>query len=104
MNRYRFAAIALAILMGFPALLAAQMPFWAQSQNPDSTETTAVPIARADSAFRSGELELSRSLYKQVFKAEPGNARALYQLGRLAPSGSKLAIKLFRRYILITAK
>jgi tetratricopeptide (TPR) repeat protein len=104
MNRYRFVAFALAILMGFPAPLAAQKPFRAQKQMPKSAETTAVLIARADSAFRSGELELSWHLYKQVFKAEPGNARAIYQLGRLSPPGSKLAIKLFRRYILLQPK
>jgi hypothetical protein len=95
MNRYRFIAFALAMLLGFA------VPLMAQKQKPKSTETTAVLIARADSAFRAGQLELSRRLYVHALRVEPNNSRATYQLGRLAPAGSKPAIKLFRRYILL---
>src|SRR5574342_252716 len=98
MNRYRFVAFALAMLMGF------SVPLAAQKQKLQSPKTTAVLIARADSAFRSGQLEFSRRLYAHVLKVEPSNSRATYQLGRLAPPGSKLAIKHFRRYILLQPK
>ncbi len=98
MNRYCFVAFALAMLMGFSA------PLTAQKQKPQSQEMTAVLIARADSAFHSGQLEFSRRIYAHVLRVEPNNSRATYQLGRMSPPGSKLAIKLFRRYILLEPK
>ncbi len=95
MSRYRFLSIALAMLLGFT------VPLAAQKQKPQSSETTAVLMARADSAFHSGQLESSRRIYAQVLRVEPDNSRATYQLGRLAPQGSKLAIELFRRYVFL---
>jgi Flp pilus assembly protein TadD len=95
MIRYRFVSLALAMVMGL------SVPLAAQNQKPMSTETAAVLMARADSAFQADQPAVARRLYAQILRLEPGNSHAAYRLGRLSPPGSKLAIRSFRRYVVL---
>lgn len=56
-------------------------------------------LQRADAAYSAGERELAKSLYESVLASDPDNSRAVFQLARLTPPGSDVAVALLRRYV-----
>lgn len=55
-------------------------------------------LARADAALQAGDTARARAGYAQVRNLDPYQSRAVYQLGRIEPPGSREQIRLFRRY------
>jgi len=55
-------------------------------------------LARADSAYDSGNRELARTLYAEVLAQDSTQSRAVFRLAQLEPSDER-ALKLYRRYI-----
>lgn len=56
-------------------------------------------LKQADTAYAAGERDLAQRLYRAVLVTDPNNTRAVFQLARLAPEGSKEAIALFQFYL-----
>ncbi|NIT72840.1 tetratricopeptide repeat protein [candidate division KSB1 bacterium] len=91
MNRY-YPIIVLALLLVF-------IPSDGHAHNRIDSDSSSTLLAAADSAFNRGNLVRAALTYGRVLKHNPNNSRAVYQLARLMPPGSRPAIRLFRRYV-----
>ncbi len=65
---------------------------------PAAAQNAATLLKQADSAYEAGARDRARTLYLQVLERDPGNSRAVFQVGLFAPKGSAEAIERFRRY------
>jgi tetratricopeptide (TPR) repeat protein len=58
-------------------------------------------LARADSAYRSGDVSLAARGYATVLAADPNNSHATYRLAQLRVREPREALRLFRLYVML---
>lgn len=66
----------------------------AQSQGP-----VAAHVARADSAFATGDAAVAADEYAAVLAGDPDNSHATYRLAQLTKGNPQEALRLFQRYV-----
>ena len=64
----------------------------------DDRPSPAAPMARADSAYDSGDRDQARLLYREVLARDNTASRAIFRLAQLEESDTR-ALTLYRRYI-----
>lgn len=67
---------------------------------PAAAQTSGIEsiLARGDSAFNAGDTAVARTAYTRALSLDAYRSRAVYQLARLEPPGSREQIRLFQRY------